>query len=50
MSYFLVMLYGDEEEYRFENQDQAEEFISQSPDGGEWVEILSLESLNTDLI
>jgi hypothetical protein len=50
MNYFIVMLHGDSEEYQFLRQEDAEEFISQSPNGGEWVEIISLDSLNPDLI
>lgn len=44
------MLKGDPEEYRFDSQEDAEDFIEESYTEGEWVEIISLESLNPDLI
>jgi hypothetical protein len=50
MSYFLVMIKGDSEEYHFYNQEDAENFIKESSSEGEWVEIISLDSLNPDLI
>lgn len=48
---FLVMLNGDDEhQYEFLTQDDAERFIEESPHGGDWVELISLDSLNPDLI
>lgn len=50
MSTYLVFLNGDSNEYEFYEQEDAESFIRESPHGGEWVEIISLDSLNPDLI
>jgi len=48
--YFLVLLNGDPEEYTFEEQQDAEDAIRESPNGGEWFEIVSLDALDSDLI
>jgi hypothetical protein len=50
VSYFLVLLHGDPEEYRFEEQQDAEDAIQESPNGGEWFEIVSLDTMDPDLI
>lgn len=49
MSY-IVHLFGDVEEYEFFTQQAAEKFIEESDNGGEWIEIISLDILDPDLI
>ena len=49
MSTFAVTLFGDSETYYVDSQDEAEELIEKSDNGGDWVELIPLEFLE-DLI